>query len=148
MFDRIREVLFNRTQPATSYAVNRMVLPDGFLASVLREAWPHDTIKLAARATGRHTRTVDNWMAGAEPGLGDVLALMAAQPVIWQRFSEQAGYADVSNVILLMHQARHLQTALNTAIATQRFPAAAHTRFRPPGASVDSAGSERGVDAA
>jgi hypothetical protein len=146
MFQRLRQALFSRNRIETSCAGSRMVLPDGFLRAVLLEAWPHDTIKLAARATGRHTRTVDNWMAGAEPGLGDVLALMAAHPAIWQRFSEQAGYAEASNVVLLVQQAKDIQAALNTAIATQRLPAAAHTRFRPPGA-VDSAGSERGAAA-
>ncbi|WP_341893775.1 hypothetical protein [Ferrovibrio terrae] len=142
----IQRLQFSRTKPVLSCVSDRNGLPDGFFASVLKEAWPHDTVKHAARATGRHTRTVDGWIAGAEPGLGDIIALMAASSIIWQRISQQAGHSDASNVILLMHQAQTLAGALSQLLQPHRLPAADHTRLYPPGA-VDSAGSERGAAA-
>ncbi|WP_341702585.1 hypothetical protein [Ferrovibrio sp.] len=126
--------LFSRARPGMSCGASR----SGFFPDALRAAWPHDTAKRAARVTGRHPRTIENWLAGSEPSLSDIVCLMEANPVIFEAVCRAAGRGDAAQLVVLLAQARQVADAIDTI--SRRAPAAGHSCLVPPG-GVKSAGS-------
>jgi hypothetical protein len=126
---------FSRARPAMSCGEARSFFPDA-----LRKAWPNNTAKHAARVTGRHPRTIDNWLSGeSEPSISDAIALMKASPVIFETVCQAAGHANAAQLVLLMAQARQLRDALDSL--NPRVPVPGQMRLVPPGAQEKTGSS-------